>query len=300
MKRRTLQPKERTIEAELKRFLRTCETEGKSDRTIEQYRNSVVRFMKEVSGNINTELIGQDEIEDFTWGLKERLSPGSVNYYLRGLRAFINHLKLDLTVPMVKEVKKQITPFNEKQVRQIFQQINRKTFVGTRDHALLNLLFDTGIRINEAAGIRKKDILPGHVKVTGKGGKERVVPIGSYAMDSLRNYLEHVDDLPNDTPVFVSINNLPLNRHTVNDRIRLYVKKAGIENIRASCHTFRHTFARAYLINGGDMYSLRKILGHETLDMVKEYVELFTHDVIEIHKKHSPSDTLFRRREKKK
>jgi len=298
MSKRTLQPQKKLLGQELQKFLRTCETAGKSERTREQYRDAVKRLM-ELTGDIQVESLAQEDIGQFTLGLKETLAPGSVNYYLRGLRAFVNHLQLNVSVTMVKETKKQIIPFSEAQIRKFFQVINKNTFVGVRDDTLFNLLFDTGVRVSEATGICKEDIVGANIKVLGKGQKERIVPVGSHTLSKLQGYLEQVDDLPEDVPIFISENNVPLNRHTVNDRIRLYAKKAKIKGVRPSCHTFRHTFARAYLLNGGDMYTLQRILGHETLDMVRQYVFLFTSDIEAMHKKYSPGDSLFKKREKK-
>jgi integrase/recombinase XerD len=75
-------------------------------------------------------------------------------------------------------------------------------------------------------------------------------------------------------------------------QIRKYGKMAGIKNVRVSPHTFRHTFAKIWILNGGDTFSLQKILGHTTMDMVRNYVNLVSEDIQIQHRKFSPMDRL--------
>ncbi len=296
MKLRALQEQGRTVNEELQRLIRKCKIKGLSERTIEQYTISVERFVA-FRGNIGVSEITAEDIQDFTCEISNGLSPGSVNYHLRGIRTFFNYCKLSLEVPMVKEIKKQIIPFTAEQVKALLQQPNRQTFVGMRDYLMMQLLLDTGMRMMELCSICCKDVHKNHILILGKGGKERIVPVGEYCGWLLVDYLNQVKDIPEDQPIFVTVNNLPFNHSTLNKRIKKYAKQAEIEGVRCSCHTFRHTFARLYLLNGGDMFSLRKILGHESLDMVKRYVELFTSDIMTIHRRSSPSDSIFKKRQ---
>src|SRR5690625_6910135 len=86
-----------------------------------------------------------------------------------------------------------------------------------------------------------------------------------------------------------------MSRKAVQDRIAKYGRMANITNVRCSPHTFRHTFAKMSIRNGADVFALQKILGHQTLDMVRTYVNLFSTEVAEAHRKFSPMENLYRR-----
>lgn len=85
---------------------------------------------------------------------------------------------------------------------------------------------------------------------------------------------------------------MPLSKRHFQERIHDLGKAALITGVRVSPHTFRHTFAKLFILNGGDAFSLQAILGHSTLDMVRHYVNLFSSDVQEQHKKYSPIENL--------
>lgn len=86
----------------------------------------------------------------------------------------------------------------------------------------------------------------------------------------------------------------PLTRRMTNKIIERIGEKAKVDNVRLSAHTFRHTFAKNWLMNGGDIFSLQKILGHRTLDMVRNYVNITFKDIQSQHSKFSPGDNLYR------
>ena len=84
-----------------------------------------------------------------------------------------------------------------------------------------------------------------------------------------------------------------LTRSGIQQMLRRYGKQAGINGVRCSPHTFRHTFAKNYLLNGGDIYSLKAILGHNTFDMVNEYLHFTSQQITDLHHKFSPMDKFF-------
>ena len=160
-----------------------------------------------------------------------------------------------------------------------------------RDRAILLLLLDTGLRVAEAAGIRLGDLRPdGSVKVLGKGAKERIVPIGSTARGAIVRYLGQRGPGAPDAPLFLGRRGA-LDWRGMQQVLKRLKTRAGITG-RCSPHSLRHTFARSYLVNGGDAFSLQQILGHTTLDMVKRYVSLADADVAAKHRVASPADRL--------
>jgi len=164
-----------------------------------------------------------------------------------------------------------------------------------RDRAIVLLLLDTGLRVSEAAGIRLGDLRPdSSVKVMGKGAKERIVPIGSTARGAIVRYLGQRGPGPIEAPLFLGRRGA-LDWRGMQQVLKRLKARAGITG-RLSPHSLRHTFARSYLVNGGDVFSLQQILGHTTLDMVKRYVSLADADVAAKHRTASPADRLVGRK----
>ena len=229
--------------------------------------------------------------------LRTTLAPVSVAGYVRTLKVLGNWLQAEglaearalrsLRKPKVPE--KLIEPISDDTLRRLLG------LASVRDRAILLLLLDTGLRVSEAAGIRLGDLRPdGSVKVMGKGAKERIVPIGSTARTAIVRYLgQRGSGLP-DAPLFLGPRGA-LDWRGMQQVLKRLKTRAGISG-RLSPHSLRHTFARSYLVNGGDVFSLQQILGHTTLDMVKRYVSLADADVVARHRVASPADRLVGRK----
>lgn len=203
---------------------------------------------------------------------------------------------------------KPISPFTKEEVEALFKACDtskvahsnrRKSWVVTRptkkrDKALLSLLLDTGTRISEACGIKigEVDFKNGRILVTGKGSKSRYVSIGRSCRQALWAYVSerYPKDVPNpDENLFLDVENWrPLNRDSARNLLKRLGEKAGIRGVHP--HRFRHTFAIMYLRNGGDIFTLQRMLGHTSLDMVKHYLSLSDVDVDAVHQRSSPLD----------
>ncbi|OGR74248.1 MAG: hypothetical protein A2089_03670 [Elusimicrobia bacterium GWD2_63_28] len=184
-----------------------------------------------------------------------------------------------------------IQPMNMAQVHSLLKATSAKTAQGTRDRALMLLMVDSGLRLSEAISLKTEKIYwdDGIVTVMGKGRKERVVPIGETTKVALQEYARVRKDLK--VPhFFLSRRGYQMKNRYVQVAMRKYGKAAGITGVRVSPHTLRHTFAIQYIKNGGDAFSLQKILGHATLDMVRIYVNLAQQEVVIQHRKFSPVD----------
>lgn len=96
-------------------------------------------------------------------------------------------------------------------------------------------------------------------------------------------------------PCFISRTGRRLTRDGIAAAMRTYARRAGIRGVRSSPHTLRHTGAKRFILGGGDVFTLQKLLGHRSLTMVRRYVELAAADVRVQHERHSPADTLLRR-----
>ena len=129
----------------------------------------------------------------------------------------------------------------------------------------------------------------------GKGGKGRVVPFGDWSLANLVKYLNKRNtQFGKEGVLFLTKFGDPLTLRITNKIIERIGNRAKVENVRLSAHTFRHAFAKNWLMNGGDIFSLQKILGHRTLDMVRNYVNITFKDIQSQHTKFSSGDSLYK------
>lgn len=239
-------------------------------------------------------------IRDFLTDEKDRKSPTTASHSHTTLCAFFAFLVGDgflesspmENVDKPKRRKAVVNTFSLEQVDAVLANCG-KDFAGARDRAMITLLLDCGLRVSELAGLDLEDIdwTEGTLIVLGKGNKERVVPFGHTTRQALTAYIARRGDL--DTPaLFVSTLQARLDRYRVRDIIERRCENAEITGVRCSPHTLRHTMAVSYLRNGGDVFSLQKLLGHSSLDMTRKYAELSQTDVQDKHRLFSPADRL--------
>ncbi len=298
-------------------------SEGKSPNTIAIVEASV-RYLEEflASNGLPTDVteVGVGELRRFIVYLEERprfvhhqftppqaghLSGHTINGYLRAVQAFWSWLEREdfindnpfskLKIP--KAPKKIIPVFNDEQLRQLFAAIDTTSPIGWRDYAIILTLLDTGLRCSELTSLRLTDVnLESRLlKVWGKGSKERLVPIGAKVQKALWKYLARYRPepaAPRYEQVFLTHDGRPLTKDRLQAIVERYGKKASITGVRVSPHTFRHTMAVTFLRNGGDVFSLQRILGHSQLEVVRGYVNLAQSDISRVHRRNSPADNL--------
>jgi len=161
-----------------------------------------------------------------------------------------------------------------KEVEDLLNQPDIKTFIGARDKAIIELIYATGIRVTEACNVKVLDVSNDFVKVDGKGKKQRVVPIGKKALDAIDYYLLNFRKEKKDFEfLFVSNNYKKIDRITIWNRIKFYSKKASI-NKNISPHTLRHSFATHLLENGADLRLIQDMLGHEDISTTDRYTHI--------------------------
>ena len=202
------------------------------------------------------------------------------------------------SIPIPKAPAKIINAFSEEQLKKLLAACRLNDTYGCRNLAIILLLLDSGIRVSELVNIEIGDVnlAEGLIKIRiAKGGKERMVPVGSVTLKALWRYIHSSRPMPLSERIerlFLNSNGLPLTKNGVQQMIRRLGRKAGISEVRCSPHTFRHSFSKNYLLNGADIYSLQKILGHSSLASVKIYLNLFSCDLKKQHQRFPPVDTL--------
>jgi integrase/recombinase XerD len=161
---------------------------------------------------------------------------------------------------------------------------------GLRDRAILELLYGTGIRVSELCSLSIYDVSDDLVRVHGKGGKERLVPIGSEALAAVDAYLSKVRSQSDSSTIrhlFVTSNGKPLSRIEVWRMVRSTAKKAGIEK-RVSPHTFRHTYATHLLDAGADVRVIQDLLGHAHISSTDRYTHVSRSQIRELFRAFHP------------
>lgn len=299
-------------------FIFSCQTEGKSPRTIEWYITFLRRFDKFLeSRNLPTSisLITKHHIRQFIRYLQTEartphknkpLSPATIQGYTRTLKVFFSWLVkedyLDINtisgIPVPRAPTKIVNTFSHEHIKRLSDSYCGANGYGYRNLAIVMLLLDTGIRVSELVGIEIDDInlSEGYIKIRqAKGSKERYVPVGSVVQKILWKYINNYRPQPlteRITRLFLSKPGLPLTRSGIQQMLRRSGRRVGITGVRCSPHTFRHTFAKNFLLNGGDIFSLQKILGHSSLSSVRNYLNLFSVDIKKQHRRFSPVDNL--------
>jgi integrase/recombinase XerD len=230
--------------------------------------------------------------------VEHKLSATTYNHYLKTIRQVLGvavkqgHLAANPAYGLskMKEVAPRIIALSEDQVLRLLKQPDTETFAGFRDLVMMKLMLDCGIRLREMLDLRvhQVDLRERKLRaVQGKNGNIEDIPISKPMCRELERYLQVRGEAPVDS-LFITVDGAPLNRRTFQERMHEYGRAAGIQNVRVSPHTLRHTFAKQWILNGGDVFSLQKVLRHSTMDMVRRYVNLFGNEVQKLHDKYSP------------
>jgi integrase/recombinase XerD len=299
---------ETTIEDLREEFLARARAKNLAARTIEWYDRHSLGFERWCTSHgveLARDLRGS-HLDDFLVSMHETgVSPHTVRGAARTIKALSRfgfrkeyiptEITKDFTMPKVPQVI--IETFNDEQLRALLGAPDQRKWVGLRDRAMLTLMLDTLARVSEVTGLNVEnvDLEDRSIRVMGKGRKERDIPFGQVAAQAMHRYARSVEDQRSDDPFFISYRGRRMKREDVASSMRGYGLKARIEGVRCSPHTLRHTGAKRFILNGGDVFTLQKLLGHTTLVMVRRYVELASVDVRRQHERFSPADSLLRR-----
>ncbi len=233
------------------------------------------------------------------------LSATSINSYLRAIRAAFNRWVAEgfieqspfekIRIP--KAPKRVIPTFSQEQIGALLSAIDITTPTGFRDYLLILLYLDTGCRLTEITNLRIGDVNTAErcFKVFGKGSKERFVPIGVTTQKLLWKYIKlHRPEpaMPRFEHVFLTNDGRPLTKNRVEAMMKKYGRKAGITGVRCSPHTLRHSACVFWIRNGGDIFSLQRITGHSSLEVLRGYVNLAQEDISAAHQRYSAVDNL--------
>jgi integrase/recombinase XerC len=225
------------------------------------------------------------------------LAKSSMGRKLAAIRAFFTYLLREGVVTsnpaeLVSTPKQERpVPFHLSidQVTDLVQAPSGSGILSLRDRAILELLYSSGLRVSELTSldVGGMDLDAGEVRVTGKGGKERIVPVGGKARDALKQYLVARGYPVVDAALFVNARGGRLTSRSVARLIDRYILKIATMK-RVSPHTLRHTFATHLLEQGADLRAIQELLGHASLSTTQKYTHLGVGKLMEVYDQAHP------------
>lgn len=289
-----------------KRYLLT--EKNSSHHTINNYFADLDNFLSFMEGHSNIAR-GNFQVENLTYvSVRAFLSNLLVNGYskktvarkLAALKSFYKYLAREgivtvnplINIPTPKADKKLPKFLYPQEIEDLLNITDVKTPKGVRDNAIFEVLYASGIRISELVNLdcEDVDIELGYAKVFGKGNKERIVPLGNYAIDAIKCYI--TEDRPNLTSenekaLFVNLRGKRITDRGVRDLLDKYQKQLSLR-IKISPHTFRHTFATHLLEGGADLRAVQDFLGHSRLSTTQIYTHLSKGRLKAVYEKNHP------------
>ncbi|GAA0427241.1 tyrosine recombinase XerC [Virgibacillus salarius] len=288
-------------------FIRDAKRKGLREFTIKYYQrecNDFRNYLMQFGHSLIINEVLRSHIDEYVEDMQNRryLKVVTINTKLRAIRTLFNYLYENKYIddnPMqkyslLKDRKANIETLSLKQLQQLLNAPDKRTFTGQRDYTFMLLIIETGIRLNEAAGILVEDVKLSEGLIFIRNTKNhfhRHVPIQSKMKDQLRRYLR-LRGICETDHLFVTIDETAMTRSQLQKVTAKYGKLANIKGVRASTHTLRHTFAKLSIMNGAGVFELQKILGHSSMEMVRVYVNLFSSEVSEKHKQFSPLNNI--------
>lgn len=290
------------MEQEIAAFIRHLETErNASPHTLAAYRSDLAQFREFVHSELGP-TAGPEEVSHLLirrWLalLHRDHTKSSVGRKLAAARAFFKHLVR--TGRLVKNPAELVsTPKKEKkvpyhlsidEVTALVETPREPDILSLRDRAILETLYSCGVRVSELTGLNVGgiDLDGGTARVLGKGGKERIVPVGSIARAALSRYLDARDHPPLDAPLFINARGGRLTSRSVRRVVDKHILRIAAMR-KISPHTLRHTFATHLLEGGADLRAIQELLGHASLSTTQKYTHVGIDRLMEVYDRAHP------------
>lgn len=293
------------MEDHLQSFIHYLTVEkGLSKNTLESYKRDLKQFIAYLrkSEQSKIEEISRQNIVSYLMVLREQgKATSTISRSMASIRAFFQFLLRDqkiisdpsihLETPKIERRLPKVLSIAE--VEELLQAPQSSTAFGQRDRAMLELLYATGIRVSELISLSLEDVhlQMGFVKCLGKGSKERVIPLGRVAIESLEQYIQvgrhKLDKKKRSKALFLNHHGNPISRQGFWKIIKKHAKDAGIEK-DIMPHTIRHSFATHLLENGADLRSVQEMLGHADISTTQIYTHVTKTRLKDVYSKAHP------------
>ncbi len=257
---------------------------GLAQNTLVSYRRDIEMFMRliEDRGIAGVEAVSEEDVIAFLSALKSaHYAASSICRVLVAIRMFFRFLKRekavakDVTAHLDSPRMWQLIPevLTVAEVEMLLKSPDVESASGARDKAVLQVIYASGLRVSEVCSLNLQDVDDSVVRVRGKGGKERIVPIAKTAVDAIDHYLTRFRQEGNNPALFITEKGKRIDRVLVWKRVKLYAKSAGIHK-GISPHTLRHSFATHLLENGADLRIIQEMLGHSNIATTDRYTHI--------------------------
>ena len=287
-------------DANLRSFLDHLYIEkGLSQNTVKAYEADISAFINWIKENTKLKLkdIKEENINKYISYLFElNLKSSSVNRKISSIKSLYmflvkkNILKNSPVNEIISPKQEKYLPFSmsEDEVDKLLNSPKLSNKIEKRDKAMIEMLYATGMRISELVNLKITDIDTQRcvVKVLGKGSKERLIPFGEAALESLNAYLSDREE-SSSKEIFLSNRRTKISRIAFWHRIKLYLSRENLKN-SISPHTLRHAFATHLLNRGADLRSVQLLLGHSDLSTTQIYTHIAKQRLSDVLKKHHP------------
>ena len=272
---------------------------GLSQNSVISYQSDLLHFMEwsvqtlKIPAKLTT---SQDINKYIKYLFDQDFKSSSVNRKISSIKAYFIFLKkkkyIDVIptedIPIPKQNKNLPNSMSEKDVETLLSCINSKKDIEIRDRAMVELLYATGVRVSELINIKFSNIDMNRnvVRVLGKGSKERLIPFGDQAHNSITKYLK-IRGKSQSKELFLSNRGKILSRVSFWNRVKVYLIRCNLKS-NISPHTLRHAFATHLLNRGADLRSVQMLLGHSDLSTTQIYTHIAKQRLSDILKKHHP------------
>jgi integrase/recombinase XerD len=277
-----------------------------SKHSVEAYLHDIrglADFTETKDSNITPKKIVLADLQEYIGKINERgLTATTQSRVLSGIRAFFKFLLAEgeinddptLLLEWPKSSRKLPDVLNEEEILAIIEQIDRSKPSGERDRAIIEVMYGCGLRVSELVGLLITNIhwKEEYLVITGKGNKQRLVPINRTALKHVDIYLKSVRNhisvkKGNEDFVFLNLRGGKISRIAVFTMIRALVEKAGIKK-NISPHTLRHSFATHMIERGADLRAVQEMLGHESITTTEIYTHISRRQLKDVIEKHHP------------
>jgi len=291
------------MEKQIKQFLNFLQNDKKlSDNTLQSYRRDILQFEKYLGQNkINYLKVEDKDISNYLHSLKaDGKKTSTISRSLATIRSFYQFLvrekkiKSDPTenVQAPKIEKRVPSVLSAEEVELLLDQPKDIDLKGTRDKAMLEFAYATGMKVTEIIDLNIDDVnFEDNTVTCNSAKKSRVIPLGNLAKKALKEYVDQARPIlikdENNKSLFVNMNGSKLTRQGFWKIVKYYKEKAHIEK-DITPHVLRHSFATHLLQNGADLKSIQAMLGHSDISSTQVYAQFETHELKDVYQKAHP------------
>lgn len=301
---------EKTFEEGYKEFINYCRIRNLREATIKHY-NNIVNYVvyKYLDKDTSIREVDQKTVENYILFCKDNMHENdvTVNTNLRAFRAILYYfMKLgymkEFKISEIKVNKDIIETYTDTEINILLEKpdLNKCSFLQYRNWVICNFLLGTGCRIGTLVNIKICDLDFENqlIKYThSKNRKGQLIPMSNSLKKVLLEYLQYRQATNDQDLLFVNAYGGQLKTDLLAQNLCIYNRKRGV--MKTGVHRWRHTFAKKWILNNGDIFRLQKILSHSSLDVVKNYVEMFTDDLQKDFEEFNPLEQTINQNQKK-